>query len=164
MTTRLFTGAAPIHQHTHSSVIHVIAGLPSLTMHATSMSCLMDNFLAHECISLKHLTFIDTVHFNILSNEGLHLFNTWLLSWNACLKNSFWNMWVELAFCQINEIKWPYMMNRTNSILFITFIKRWRWIKDYHLHPQSVQVNDFNPDKLFRQMSFFYSENLAENI
>lgn len=54
---------------------HVMVGLPSLTMYAASMSCLMDNFLAPQYISLMHLTFIDMAHFNIVSNEGLHQFN-----------------------------------------------------------------------------------------
>lgn len=67
--------SAPIHQH-KARMIHVMVGLPSLTMRATSMSCLMDNFLAPQYISVKHLTFIDTAHFNILSNEGLRQFNT----------------------------------------------------------------------------------------
>lgn len=73
----LFTGVcvAPIHHH-RAQIIHVMAGLPSSTMHATSMSCLMDSFLAPQYISVKHLTFIDTAQFNILSNEGIHQFNT----------------------------------------------------------------------------------------
>lgn len=72
-----FTGswAAPIHHH-RVQMIHVMAGLPSLTMHATSMSHLMDNFLAPQYISVRHLTFTNTAHLNILSNEGLHQFNT----------------------------------------------------------------------------------------
>lgn len=72
-----FTGswAAPIHHH-RVQMIHVMAGLPSLTMHATSMSRLMDNFLAPQYISVKHSTFTNTAHLNILSNEGLHQFNT----------------------------------------------------------------------------------------
>lgn len=72
-----FTGswAAPIHHH-RVQMIHVMAGLPSLTMHATFMSRLMDNFLAPQYISVKHLTFTNTEHLNILSNEGLHQFNT----------------------------------------------------------------------------------------
>lgn len=73
----LFTGIwePSIHQH-EAQMIHVTAGLPSLTMHATFMSCLMDDFLAPQYISVKHLTFTKTPHFNILSIEGLHQFNT----------------------------------------------------------------------------------------
>lgn len=43
---------------------HMMGWLPSLTMHDTSMSPLMDNFLAPENILWRHLTFIDTAHFN----------------------------------------------------------------------------------------------------
>ena len=65
----------PIHHHA-AQMMNVMAALPSLTMRATSMSCLMDDFLASQYISVKHLTFRDTNHFNILNNEGLHQFNT----------------------------------------------------------------------------------------
>lgn len=77
--------AALIH-HYKAQKIHGIAGQPSLTMHDTSMSWLMDNFLAPQYISVKHLTFIDMAHYNILSNEGLHQFNTWLVSSKACIE------------------------------------------------------------------------------
>lgn len=94
----LFTGicSAPINQ-LKAQMIHVMAGLPSLTMHATSMSCLMDDFLAPQYISVNHLTFTDTAHFNILSNEGLHQFNTSLVSSKASTLFRF--MWAELACC-----------------------------------------------------------------
>lgn len=60
--------------HPSSQSMYVLASSPSSTMHATSMSCLMDNFLAPQYISVKHLTFINTDQFNILCNEGPHQF------------------------------------------------------------------------------------------
>lgn len=78
-------GAAPIHHH-RAWIMYVLASPPSSTMHATSMSCLMDNFLAPQYISVKHLTFIDTAQFNILSNEGPHQFKTWSTFSNACVE------------------------------------------------------------------------------
>lgn len=66
-----------------------VCGLPLLTMRVTSVACVMDNFLAPHYISLEHLTFIDTAHFNIPSNEGLHKFNTRLVWVKASIEHKF---------------------------------------------------------------------------
>lgn len=64
-----------IHHHPTSGCAR---NRPSLIIHDTSTSCVMDNVLVPQYISVKHLTFINTVQFSILSNKRLRKLN---ISW-----------------------------------------------------------------------------------
>lgn len=91
-------------------------------MHATSMSCLMDNFLAPRYISGKHLTFIDTDQFDIPSTGGLHQFNTWSDFSKGCTEQSSkcrLFTWPRLAWGQMNGIvswdEWNVTQEKTKD-------------------------------------------------
>lgn len=72
---RDFLQLLSIHHHPTSGCAR---NWPSLIIHDTSTSCVMDNVLAPQCIPVKHLPFINTVQFSILSNKGLRKLN---ISW-----------------------------------------------------------------------------------
>lgn len=120
-------------------------------MHATSMSRLMDNFLAPRYISGKHLTFIDTNLFDIPSTGGLHQFNTWSDFSKACTEQSSkcrLFTWPGLAWGQMNGGLFREMsgiLNRRRRRVFTPAIRH---------------ISDFEPQDYLDQWIFLLSGNL----